>query len=196
MLRAGTVDECTRTSGPWVIVDLGFASSASSCGLLVDDGDPVELTFARMASAVFDLTRRASSPVNLVLEAPLSVAFNAAGNPTGRAPEKRGKDTRYWYVGLGSTVMVAATYLVRALLNTPSSCEVRLFEGFASFKPKGIKSSHAGDVLALRNAIWTPDAGGARILAPEELKLHPTDTIQSAFIVAGIDLGVPPVIVV
>ncbi len=196
MLRSGVINECNRASGRWVFVDLGFANAKSSCGLLIDDGDPVELTFAHMAGEVCDFARRSSSPMNLVLEAPLSVAFNAAGNPAGRAPEKRGSETRYWYVGLGCTVMVAATYLVRALLNTRSSCDVRLFEGFASFKPKGSKSSHAGDVLALRSAAWTPGTGGGRIIAPQELKLDASDTIQSAFLVAGMDLGVPPVIVV
>lgn len=194
MIRAGLMEEVDRASGAWVFVDLGFAQSARSCGIVEHDGEPVELTFAGLCERVSRVASEAGGPLNLLLEAPLSVAFLPNGNPTGRAVERRGRDTRYWYVGLGCTVLTAATYLLREVVERHPRREVRLFEGFVSFKAKGVRSSHAGDVLALREAVWRGPAVGHAVVPPERLAAAPDHVVRSAFAVAGMDFGVPPVI--
>ena len=196
MIRAGNLEEISRQSGQWAFVNLGFAEKARSCGLVVDDGDPAELTFSGLLNQVSRLVQAGRAPLNLVIEAPLSAAFTRAGNPTGRTIERRGAQTRYWYVGLGCSVLVAATYLLRSIEEEKSPREIRLFEGLVSFKPKGTKSSHTEDVLGLRSVAWgtAPDAG--RLIAPDQLRTSQEHRIVSAFRVAGMDYGVPPVIIV
>ncbi|MCY1306629.1 hypothetical protein D9M70_564970 [compost metagenome] len=187
------MSEAHKSSGEWVFVDVGFANASKSCGLLVQDEEPVELTFADLQNRIVQLASSGTTPLNLLLEAPLSVAFNSRGNPVGRSIEKRNEQSRYWYVGLGCSVMVATTYLLRALHNCPRTREVRLFEGLASFKPKGEKSSHSGDVLKLRELVWFQDAAIGKIVAPGALAKSNQDKVESAFHVAGMDFGVPPV---
>jgi hypothetical protein len=195
MIRAGTKSEISPTSGKWLILDIGFASKSASCGLLVNREPPVELRFNEAVEAICSFIAESIEPVNLLIEAPLSVAFNNKGNPTGRAVEKQEGKTRYWYVGLGCTVMIAALYLVRAITETPSNVEIRLFEGFVSFKPTGKKSNHTRDVMLLREVIEDPEAYSDAIIGPEALKMTESDTLKSAFLVAGVDAGIPPVII-
>lgn len=194
MIRAGLLAEAKRSSGEWVFVDLGFAQAAKSCGFLVGDGNPVEVSFSQLRADMLQIVVSDGKPLNLLIEAPLSVAFNENGNPTGRLVERRGEQTRYWYVGLGCSVLVAATYLLRSIHDAPAKREIRLFEGFASFKPKGIRSSHRDDVLNLRRVIWEGDSKYGRIVPPGQLAASPAHRLQSAFLVAGMDFGVPPVV--
>lgn len=134
------------------------------------------------------------SPLNLLIEAPLSVAFNAAGNPTGRSIERRNRQIRYWYLGLGCGVLVAATYLLRAIYDTRPDREIRLFEGLASFKPRGIRSSHSDDVCNLRKIIWEGASKLGCVIPPEKLAVSQEDDLLPAFLVAGMNFGVPPVV--
>lgn len=196
MIRAGRWEDVERESGEWCFVDLGFARASKSCGILMSDGEPKELTFAELVSQVaLAADMRASRPLCLLLEAPLSVAFSSSGNPTGRAPEKRGSETRYWYAGLGTVVLTAATYLLRSVVERQPSREVLLFEGFASFKIKSAPASHSLDVTRLREAVWSGHLF-PHVLRPDALRVSDTDSIVSAFKVAGMDFGVPPVVVV
>ena len=194
MIRAGLPSEAIQSSGKWVFVDLGFAQAAKSCGLLVGDGEPKEVSFSQLRTGVLEIIAADGDPLNLLIEAPLSVAFNANGNPTGRSIERREKQTRYWYVGLGCSVLVAATYLLRAIYDAQPNREIRLFEGLVSFKPKGIPSSHSNDVLNLRKIIWEGGSNSGRIVPREQLAASQEDSLLSAFLVAGMDFGVPPVV--
>ncbi|HWP01242.1 MAG TPA: hypothetical protein VNL74_11580 [Methylococcus sp.] len=195
MIRAGLPAEAHRNSGEWVFIDLGFAKSAKSCGLLVGDGIPTEISFSQLRAEVTAIALSNQTPLNLLIEAPLSVAFTATGNPTGRSFERRGKQTRYWYVGLGCSVLVAATYLLRAVYDLHPGREIRLFEGLASFKPKGVRSSHSRDVIGLRRVIWEDASCSGSVIPAEELPAAQGDRVFSAFLVAGMDFGVPPVVV-
>ncbi len=195
-IRSGTVSESTRRSGQWAFVDMGFANGKRSCGIVVDDGEARALTFSALQAELAALCTDGSSPLNLLIEASLSVAFGAHGNPAGRSVEKRGGQSRYWYVGLGCSVLVAATYLLRSIVELPPSREIRLFEGLVSFKTKGLPSSHTDDVMALREVAWTLDGTKGRIVSPDALAMVPGDRVISAFRVAAMDFGVPPVIVV
>lgn len=192
---AGSVADLHRESGQWAFVDVGFSREGKTGGLLVHDGAPRELTFNQLRMELAALATSASAPLNLVLEAPLSVAFTARGNPAGRAMEKGEEGHRYWYAGLGCQVTVAAAYLLRAMLNAGPVRQVRLFEAFVSFKRKAKKSSHSADVLAMRAVAWgLPDAAG-HVLPPEKLAGPHASHLQSAFLVFGFDCQVPPVIV-
>lgn len=194
MIRAGRINEVTAASGNWVFLDIGFANNAKSCGLLFDDGTPEEVTFNSAVEDICNFIKSGNAPVNLVIEAPLSVSFDIEGNPKGRSIEKQGNKTRYWYVSLGTTVMVAALYLVRAIYDSKPAKEIRLFEGFVSFKDSNTPTNHINDVLLLRGIVNNPNKESESIITPDSLCMDTTDKIQSAFLVAGLDFGIPPVL--
>jgi hypothetical protein len=193
-LRAGAPQEVQRSSGDWIFVDLGFSAKDATCGFLKGDSQPEALRFSAATERVVRFTSTPGSPLNLVLEAPLSVAFNAAGNPTGRSIEKRVEGTRYWYAGLGCSVMVAAMHLLKAVAAAGVRREVRLFEGLVSFKPKGQRSRHTDDVLLLRDLIWRPAQHAGAIIPPDKLAVLPTDRLSSPFALTDYEIGIPPVI--
>jgi len=195
MIRAGKKEEIRRDSGNWVIIDIGFANRAPSCGLLFENSKPIEVRFNQAVNSICDHLAATITPTNLVIEAPLSVAFDIHGNPKGRAIEKRKGKTRYWYAGLGCAVMVSALYLVRSIVDIKSKSEVRLFEGFVSFKGSSKKSNHTNDVKLLMEVIDNPYLFADSIFTSAELKMDDSDRLQSAFLVAGIDAGIPPIIV-
>jgi hypothetical protein len=195
MIRAGIPAEANRLSGEWVFVDLGFAEKAKSCGLLLGDGNPEEVAFSQLKARLLEVVASDHGPLNLLVESPLSVAFNEHGNPTGRAIEKRESQTRYWYVGLGCSVLVAATYLLRAIHDANPRREIRLFEGLASFKRKGVRSSHSNDVINLRKVILDGGSTSGFVVPAEQLAASPKHQLHSAFLVAGMDFGVPAVVV-
>ena len=195
VIRAGKKSEINWESGEWVILDIGFSSKARSCGLTFNESAPRQVRYDEAVDEICSFITESKRSVNLIIEAPLSVAFNRNGNPTGRSCEKQGRRARYWYIGPGCTTMVAALYLVRRIQELSTDVEVRLFEGFVSFKDRGAASSHVGDVELLREAVKEPLEYTGSIIGPEELRCNESDTLQSAFRVVGIDTGVPPVIV-
>lgn len=194
MIRAGHKTEITRDSGLWVILDIGFAKKAASCGLMIGESTPKQFRFNDAVEQICNCATVSTAPVNLLIEAPLSVAFDKHGNPTGRAIEKRGSSTRYWYVSLGCTVLVASLYLMRSLCQVRFRNEVRLFEGFVSFKNPNEKSDHIKDVTLLREVVDHPTRFSRAIIGSDDLKMEESDKLQSAFLVDGMDFGIPPVI--
>ncbi|MEX0827483.1 MAG: hypothetical protein WD005_00865, partial [Haliea sp.] len=134
-ITSAEMDDFNRTCD-WAFIDLGFAEKSKSCGTLLNDGAPQVMQFSAMQTWLQGVVKTMAGPLNLVIEAPLSVAFNSNGNPTGRAIERRGSLTRYWYVGLGTTVLVAATYLLRSLQEVDADANIHLIEGLASFKDR------------------------------------------------------------
>ena len=200
-IRAGFVWEICKDSGEWVIVDLGFSARKRSCGIWTKANCACVVEFGQCVDRVIEEARKAASkPLNLLLEAPLSVAFNKRGNPTRRRCDtsKDGKH-RDWYVNAGATTLTAADHLLRKLNGCQIKRDVRLFEGFVSFKEtksqatpsKNRINPHERDVLLLKSAVW--DRKNACIFAPDKLKQKKDDTVQSAFAFLCKDL-VPPVI--
>jgi len=192
MIRAGKTKEIRWSNGSWLFIDIGFSNRRKSCGLLIHNEHPKCLHFNQACAAILDYIAIAKRPINLVIEAPLSVAFDQSGNPTGRKIEKQRAETRYWYVGAGCAMMVSAMYLVRSIDDAHPRHPVRLFEGFVSFKTA--KSNDKHDVLRLREVVKNAEKNVDETVGPEELKLAPSDDVVSAFRVAGLDCGVPPVI--
>lgn len=153
------------------------------------------MTFGELVEYVRSALREQGDPLHLVLEAPLSGFFDAKGNPLGRASEKSTSgQTRYWYAGLGGSLAMASLYLLRNVLVEPPRREVRLFEGFVSFKPKEVQSDHVADVVALRNALVSSDKR-ARIV-PRPVKDDPDARVESllAFLQGG-PAEPPPIII-
>ena len=142
---AARVDEVNRDSGDWVFVDIGFAQRGNrSCGFAFNDGDPSEVEFGNLATTIIDAMSEGSGPFHLLIEAPLSAAFDAEGNPTGRRIERRDSDHRYWYESSGCRTLVAATYLLRQLLCRLSARDfkgqVRLVEGIPLLQERAVFS--------------------------------------------------------
>ena len=195
MIVPGVRDQARRDSGQWVFVDIGFSGHSKTCGIAIGDSQPRDVRYGDLASRIALELEAGASPLNLLIEAPLSVAFKADGNPTGRRIEKKNGQTRYWYVGAGAAVLLATTYLLRCLYDMRPSREVRLFEGFASFKSKKRRSSHADDVSNLRSVAWG-DIQKGTIVEEGRLKMRDDDILVSAFAVSGMDFGIPAVVVV
>ncbi len=195
----GTCDAARRESGVWMFVDIGFSRDTTSSCIAIDESEPSDVLYGELGPWIANEVNKDSSPLNLLTEAPLSVAFNVKGCPTGRTIEKRRSATRYWYQGAGAATLLAATHLLRSLNDMScvqglrSDREIRLFEGFASFKPKGKRASHAADVAKLRRVAWGETNEG-RIVSPQELKVCNGDILRSAFIASGMDFGIPPVV--
>ena len=195
-IHAGTVDDIRPDSGEWLVIDLGFAQKSKSCGVLRANTNSDDLmlenhTFTTMQEIVLETVSFSGNPLNLLLEAPLSVAFTKEGNPTHRKTDRRGpNERRDWYSGPGAAVLLSATYLLRAMSHTNLYRDVRLFEGFKSFKRT--PSSHLSDAKALWQIVRHRDRSA--ITAPNDLQATASDTIVSAFAVAGMDFGIPPVI--
>ena len=203
-IRAGTVNDIYKREGEWLFVDLGFAEKTSSCGVLKDkyaehpekdaeQSKPQKVTFGELVNLVKgEAQQNVLSPLNLVLEAPLSVTFNQFGNPTPRACDIKDGNSRSWHRQPAPGLIMAAGYLLRALADHDIERGVRLYEGFVSFKPQGSKSSHTADVEALRNAVWNQTR--CQIFDPTEFKQREDDNLESAFGFMGMDFGIPPVI--
>jgi len=106
------------------------------------------MQFGKAVKSIIDFMNQQKGPINLLIEAPLSVTFvdentTNNSNPVGRSFEKCDNLTRYWYSGAGCTTMVAAMYLIHEIqLKVESGVEIRLFEGFVTYKrtKKQIKS--------------------------------------------------------
>ncbi len=194
MIRAGRADEIKANSGKWVIIDIGFANNARSCGLLIHNDPPVEVQFAEAVRRISSFISAQSGPINLLIEAPLSVAFDYRGNPKGRSIERQGNHTRYWYVGLGCSVMVATLYLIKEIIQTNRDADIRLFEGFVSFREPGNRANHSADVALLREVIDNPNEYQNAIVLGSSIRIDETDILHSAFLVTGIDAGIPPII--
>jgi hypothetical protein len=193
MIVAGDKSQIEWADGNWAFLDVGFANLRRSCGFAFSDKPPICLTFAEARKRLLEELTRSKTPFNLVIEAPLSVCFDPAGNPKGRLIEREDKKSRFWYVGPGCAVMVAAIYLIRAISEIQPVIPVRLFEGFVSFKDKGVRASHQEDVSRLRQIVRDSAQFSDSIYTSAQLS-EPPDRLCSAFKVAGVDCGIPPII--
>ena len=192
-IRAGTVNEVDRRIGEWLFVDLGFSPKMRTCGVLKGEEQAYKVTFGELATlAKHEAQRNVPTSLNLVIEAPLSVTFNKGGNPTGRACDYKDGKHRLWYIQPAPQMILAAGYLLRTLVACGIQREIRLYEGFVSFKATDSKTNHIEDVLALKDVVWNQKK--KLIFAPEQLKRSRFDTLESAFTFRGMDFGIPPVI--
>ena len=84
-ITAGDIVDINGDSGQWLIVDIGFSSTEPSCGVSNRAGEPSVVTFGDLVVlATHEAQVADSQPLNLLIEAPLSVAFQQNGNPIRR----------------------------------------------------------------------------------------------------------------
>lgn len=244
-IRAGRTDELHRpkqptvdyAGSPWVIVDIGFSSNSRSCGVTINGNvipDPVEgyrcttstpdilgdKHYGMLSPAITQWLAhhhglRENHPVNLMIEAPLSMAFARRsepgeklqgvhqGNPVARAPDRLGNakhnglppdQRRLWYTQPGSGLMIASCRLIQELITTLDGCEIRLFEGFVSFKEGEGPKGHWRDTCKLWHALPAEDAENRLLSRPIiDSQKH---TAQSVLALIGLDSTdeVPPVL--
>ncbi len=152
-------------------------------------------TFGSLVKFIIKESQISGQPLSLLLEAPLSVAFNNDGNPTHRSTDREpGETPRDWWYNSGASMLVASGHLLRRVKDCGVRREVRLFEGFVSFKSAGQVSDHEADVSRLRCAAWDPMQ--KFVTCRDKLKApgRESDTLESAFKFAGMDFGLPPVV--
>ena len=197
---AGRTTDINRGSGQWLIVDIGFSSTNPTCGVWNGTGEPSVVTFGELVGlATEEVQKPVTQALNLLLEAPLSKAFQQNKNPIRRSCDSQGGKLRLWWTNAGATTLIAANELLLALDACQGQRNVRLFEGFVSFKrsedtptSKAARiAAHKEDVLKLKNAVWT--GANAQIIDPGELRQNPGDRIESAFPFFDKKL-IPPVI--
>ena len=178
-ITAGQVRDIEKVQGEpallkdWIFVDIGFSSTEESCGVAIGNVEAEEVKFANLVKiAVSKVTEveKPNTPLNLLLEAPLSIAFTADGNPTARFFESKTNSKplefarlmdgthRGWYYNAGANTMAGAVRLIWELRKCMRRREIRLFEGFAprESKEEGNKSSpgdHAKVADKLRDVV-------------------------------------------
>jgi hypothetical protein len=94
MIEAGEPQQITWGDGIWIFLDIGFSGASGApgktCGLTIGHSEPACLTFDQAKLRVIQYVTNASSAVNLMVEAPLSVCFTPpSGNPIRRSIERR-----------------------------------------------------------------------------------------------------------
>ena len=204
---AGRVNQINGDCGEWLIVDIGFRMEEASCGIWHGPETLDVVTFSKLKQLAIEKVEENDPPfLNLLLEAPLSVAIQTGdelGRRLGGDPARRVCDTyrgkhRDWWYNAGAATLLAAGFLLRELVGRQNR-EVRLFEGFASFKSDEVKRQrradplgpHRLDVRDLLRAVTVGD--NARIFSPEELQEPEGQRVESPF--PFFDRGlVPPVI--
>jgi hypothetical protein len=92
--------------------------------------------------------------------------------------------------------MVAALYLIKRLADAKPPVPVRLFEGFVTFKTpsKGRCAAHLRDVADLDAIVRNPARPASSIVASDQLKADPTDSLRSAGHLCGFEFGIPAVL--
>ena len=128
---AGDVCDIKGDKGHWLIVDIGFSSTQPSCGVWNGAGEPKVFTFGDLvALTTHEVQADDPQPLNLLIEAPLSVAFRQNGNPIRRNCDICDGMRREWYVNAGAATLVAAGYLLRAIHGCQRQREVKVVRGF------------------------------------------------------------------
>ena len=243
-VKAGRIEELTKPSQdtnrdgpPWVIVDIGFSGGTRSCGITINGSripDPLEgyrstsstpnelgdKHYGMLCPAITEWLSTHYSPekpgaINLMIEAPLSMAFTKRsasgdrlrgarqGNPIARIPDRLectntdGKaqvQQRLWYTQPASGLMIASIRLIQELATALDGWDIRLFEGFVSFKKGDEPKGHWRDTRELWRALPEDPA-------PFEPSIHPIVDPQEGRVESilglvnmGSSSGVPPIL--
>ena len=123
-IYAGTVDDVRPDSGDWIIVDLsiseadaGLTESGATCCVYRPGGDLHESTFGEATNLIIEAAGEAGQPLNLLIDAPLSAAFDKGLNPIPRSIERKffqGRNqVRAWHFRTGAVPLLSAMTLLR-----------------------------------------------------------------------------------
>lgn len=144
---AGECGDIKWGSGDWIIVDMGFANTKKSCGAAIGSTKAQRFWFGDLVKKVIEEAQKNThEELNLLLEAPLSMAFDHQKNPMRRSFEDL---DHAWYRNSGAAMMLAAIRLIDRLDSTDRKREVRLFEAYAPLKD----ADHARVAAALREVV-------------------------------------------
>ena len=120
-----------------------------------DKNKAYSFTFGRACQRVQDAAVNGRGVLHLVLEAPLSRAFNKDGNPIARRVDIQTIDgaphERPWYRQAALPALTAAARLLSELEGRPPKRDIALFEGFVSFKSG--PTPHWADAATLAHAV-------------------------------------------
>ena len=198
---AGEQGQIRSDSGDWLIVDIGMRMNRSTCGVWYSPGTLDKITFGALKELVIRKAKCCDKPpLNLLIEAPLSGAWQLNGNPGRRECDAWGEKHSDWHHGPGATTLLAAQFLLRELYECQTrQREVRLFEGHVSFKSaedkrleeKDETDSDKRDALALKKAVWHETR--REIFEPDQLVEGSDLKIEAPFPFFDKNL-VPPVI--
>lgn len=163
---------------PVVAVDLGFSGSIKSCAVATRDPKLRTCTAEKMrfAECVDFVVSRLSSFKRcvLIVEAPLSAAFDHLGNPAPRGSFESRPKPRWWSIGAGAAMALAAQYLLReCCVTVPPSSRQYLIEGFVTGADSGDHAVVAKRLLETflsgGNTKWVEPAGANRVSIMEWL---------------------------
>ena len=154
----------------------------------------MSLRSEKRPTSIIEAAGEAGQPLNLLIEAPLSAAFDKGLNPIPRSIERKffqGRNqVRAWHFRTGAVPLLSAMTLLRLVSRSTPARDVRLFEGFGAFEWAGAPGEEV--VLALWAAVRGRDR--QRIRGPETLVSGEDDILLPAFTIDGTDIGIPPVI--
>jgi hypothetical protein len=145
---------------PVLAIDMGFSGKTASCGLAFRNqhGSAIEPKNYKFNDCALRAAEILASNMNsvMILEAPLSAAFNSDGNPQSRGDFEAAPKPRWWSIGPGAAISLAAMYFLRELCQrVPNDIRCNLVEGFVT----GVESGNHADVAeSLLNNLWNLDA--------------------------------------
>ena len=177
---AGLEGQVNCNCGDWLIIDIGMSSTRRTCGVWCDPDTFKVMHFYELKNVLTDRAKIDDrGPLNLAIEATLSVAFLPNGNPGYRLcdiyepfPNQK-PESKHWNQNGGRATILAAQFLLRELHESqPKKRQIRLFEGHVAFKRyidykpfEKETNPHLKDVLVLKNAIFNEHERDIFVLA-------------------------------
>lgn len=132
---------------PVLAVDMGFSGKTASTGYAYRAAGNQQAisenkTFADCLQAVAEQISRAGDLL-LIIEAPLSAAFDRKGNPQSRGTFESSPKPRWWSLRAGAAMSLAAMHFLKRLASRiPANSKCYLVEGYVV----GANSGHDADV--------------------------------------------------
>ncbi|WP_397385641.1 hypothetical protein [Prosthecobacter sp.] len=127
---------------PVLAIDLGFSATKETCGAAAwptDQDFQAPLNYSRFLESTCRWISKNDPAVVLILEAPLSGAFDPDGNPIPRGDferfhsETNRSSPRHWNIMAGASMALAAIHFCHALgLRIKQEITIHVVEGFAS----------------------------------------------------------------
>lgn len=160
---------------PVLAIDLGFSATKETCGAAAWPTDQIfqaPMNYSRFLESTCRWIGKNDPAVVLILEAPLSGAFDPDGNPIPRGDferfhsETNRSSPRHWNIMAGASMALAAIHFCHALsLRIKQEITVHVVEGFASryTDDQSNKPGHMDVARALLNR-WRD---GKKLLIPQ-----------------------------
>ncbi len=155
---------------PVVAIDLGFSRDQRSCGFAFREPESTSIksTNLRYQECVKTTaeTLRAFAQSVLIIEAPLSGAFDAKGNPQSRGAFEGAPKPRWWSLRAGAAMALAAQYFLRDFCKLASTnSKYFLIEGFVSGVDSGnhidVAERLLGALDSAKGASWQQPQGAS-----------------------------------